>query len=152
MLRQSFVTLCLLSVTLASDMKHPVREEIVQDIKLKATSWKPKEVHENHLRHVPADKIQGRFGQLGNTPFSKGAEVMTNISKGAKSVFDQITAAMGLKAGAFEHHLQKASSDAKEEEKEEDIPDADEFGMFSGVPASFSWREAYPECLGPIED
>ena len=116
MLRQSFFTLCLLSIVAASDKKHPVREEIVEEIKLKATSWKPKEVHENHLRHVPADKIHGRFGQLGTTPFSKGAEAMAKITKGAVSMFDQITSAMGLKAGAFEHHLQKATSDAVEEE------------------------------------
>ena len=116
MLTQSFFVTCLLAIVAASDMKHPVREDIVEEIKLKATSWKPREVNENHLRHVPADKIHGRFGHLGTTPFSKGAEAMTKITKGAMSMFDQITSAMGLKAGAFEHHLQKATSDAVEEE------------------------------------
>ena len=118
MLRQSFFALCILSVVAASDQKHPVREEIVKEIKLKATSWKPREVHENHLSKVSAEKIHGRFGHLGMTPFSKGAEAMTKITQGAMSMFDQITSAMGLKAGAFEHHLQKAKSDAKEKKEE----------------------------------
>ena len=65
-----------------------MREEIVDEIKLKATSWKPKEVHENHLRHVPAHSIKNRFGHLGTTPFSKGAEAMTKITNGAISMFD----------------------------------------------------------------
>ena len=57
MFKQSFAAVCTLSVVMAKEVQHPVREEIVDEIKLKATSWKPKEVHENHLRHVPADKI-----------------------------------------------------------------------------------------------
>ena len=36
-------TTILTSVALGED-KHPVREEIVNDIKLKTSSWKPKEV------------------------------------------------------------------------------------------------------------
>ena len=42
---------------MAEDMKHPVRQEIVDEIKLKATSWKPREVEDNHLRHVPIEKV-----------------------------------------------------------------------------------------------
>ena len=109
MQRKSFVAMCLVTLALADGKKHPVREDIVEEIKLKATSWKPKEVHENHLRHVPADKMHLRFGHLGNTPFSKGAEVMTKITKGAVSVFDQVTSAMGLKGSIFEHKLRQAS-------------------------------------------
>ena len=131
---------------MANETQHPVRDEIVEEIKLKATSWKPKEVHENHLRHVPADKIKGRFGQLGTTPFSKGVETMTKITKGAMGMFDQMTSALGLKGSALEHHLQQAS-DALEVEAS-----ADDWGLSSGIPASFSWREKMPECLGPIEN
>ena len=47
---------------------HPVRQEIVDDIKLKTTSWKPREVHENHLRHVPQDQLGSLMGSLGNDP------------------------------------------------------------------------------------
>lgn len=46
---------------------HPVREEIVEDIKLKATSWKPKEVSQNHLRNTK--DIAGLLGSLGLTPY-----------------------------------------------------------------------------------
>ena len=45
MQKKSFVAMCLVSLALAEGKKHPVREDIVEEIKLKATSWKPKEVH-----------------------------------------------------------------------------------------------------------
>jgi len=40
----------------------------VNDIKLKATSWQPREVHENHLRHVPVENVHNLFGSLGENP------------------------------------------------------------------------------------
>ena len=150
MQRKSFVAMCLISLALADGKLHPVRKEIVEEIKLKATSWKPKEVHENHLRHVPADKMHLRFGHLGSTPFSKGAEVMTKITKGAISVFDQVTSAMGLKGSVFEHKLREETDANPESEETSKLPE--ESTTASGVPINFSWRTEYPECLGPIED
>lgn len=46
-----------------------MRQEIVDEIKLKATSWKAREVADNHLRHVPASNLLGLTGSLGMTPF-----------------------------------------------------------------------------------
>ena len=57
----------ILGATLASaEVKHPVRQEMVDAIKAKTSSWKPMEVNDNHLRHVPADRIRLRFGNLGS--------------------------------------------------------------------------------------
>ena len=147
---KSFAAMSIISLAMASVKQHPVREDLVEEIKLKATSWKPKEVSDNHLRHVPADKVHLRFGHLGNTPFSKGAEVMTKITKGAISVFDQVTSAMGLKGSVFEHKLLEASDAATSSEQVADI--TEDISGASGIPTSFSWRKEYPECLGPIED
>ena len=65
-------------------------------------------------------------------------------------MFDQITSAMGLKGSAYEHHLKQASDSPTEEETTIEVPD--DFGLFTGIPASFSWREKMPHCVGPIED
>lgn len=70
-----FIATLIASIAVAADQKHPVRQEIVDDIKLKATSWQPREVHENHLRHVPVQNLHGIMGSLGNTPLSHTIEV-----------------------------------------------------------------------------
>lgn len=43
---------------------HPVREELVQEIKAKTSKWTPMEVKENHFRNVPAGEIQNTLGSL----------------------------------------------------------------------------------------
>ena len=43
---------------------HPVREELVQEIKAKTSKWTPMEVEENHFRHVPVGEIQNTLGSL----------------------------------------------------------------------------------------
>ena len=75
---------------------------------------------------------------------------MTKITKGAVSVFDQVTSAMGLKGSIFEHKLRQASDADPETEEQTTLPE--DSTTASGVPNSFSWREEYPECIGPIED
>ena len=54
---RSFVAACLFAAINAKEMLHPIREEIVNEIKLKATSWQPKEGHLNHLRNVKLENI-----------------------------------------------------------------------------------------------
>ena len=75
---------------------------------------------------------------------------MTKITKGAISVFDQVTSAMGLKGSVFEHKLREETDANPEPEETSNLPE--ESTTASGVPTSFSWRTEYPECLGPIED
>lgn len=55
-------------VLISAVAAHPVRQEIVDEIKMKATSWKPKEVNKNHLRHIDVSKS---MGHLGMTPFNE---------------------------------------------------------------------------------
>ena len=69
------------------EQKHPIREEIVDAIKLKATSWKPKEVSENHLRHRTVDSIKNSMGHLGTTPTLFGADLLKGITDSALGVF-----------------------------------------------------------------
>ena len=37
--------------------QHPVREEIVNEIKAKATRWTPKELEENYFKDVPVHRL-----------------------------------------------------------------------------------------------
>lgn len=45
--------------------KHPVRQEIVDQIKARTDSWTPQEVDDNHLKEVPAHKLQSKLGFIG---------------------------------------------------------------------------------------
>ncbi len=45
--------------------QHPVREEIVNEIKAKATRWTPKELEENYFRDVPIHRLQSKLGFIG---------------------------------------------------------------------------------------
>lgn len=70
--------------------KHPIRQEIVDEIKLKATTWTPKEVSENHMRHRSVESIKGSMGHLGTSPASVGADVFKSVTQSAMDVFRNI--------------------------------------------------------------
>jgi len=76
--------------------KHPVRQEIVNEIKLKTNSWTPKEVDDNHLRHRSAESLKASMGHLGMAPTSVSAEVFKTVSRGAMDMFKQMTSAFGV--------------------------------------------------------
>ena len=82
-------TTILTTVALAEE-KHPVREEIVNDIKLKTTSWKPKEVENNHLRHRSVESIRQSMGHLGTSRPTLGGEIMKTVKHGASEVFNML--------------------------------------------------------------
>ena len=63
-----------------ADLQHPVREEIVLQIKENASSWKPKEVKDNHLSKVSSEEIRGRFGNLGSSPSLFSSEFRRGVS------------------------------------------------------------------------
>lgn len=44
---------------------HPVRQELIEEIKAKTNSWIPQELHENHLVSVPVELLQQKLGYLG---------------------------------------------------------------------------------------
>lgn len=123
----------------AADHKHPIRQEIVDDIKLKATSWTPKEVGDNHMRHYSQESIKSSMGHLGTSPASLGVDMLKSVAGSAMDVFHKFTSAAGLSSKDKEStfHL-KATGDAYDESSE--------------FPESFSWRTKMPECIGPIED
>jgi len=108
---------------MAEASKHPIRDEIVNEIKLKTNSWKPKEVSSNHLRHRSVESIKTSMGHLGMTPTSIGAEMFKKVSRGALDMFKQMTSAFGVsKTKVDVHHLKQ------EPEFDSDLPD------------NFSWR------------
>ena len=70
--------------------KHPIRQEIVDEIKLKATTWTPKEVSENHMRHRSVESIKSSMGHLGTSQTSVGADVFKSVTQSAMDVFRNI--------------------------------------------------------------
>ena len=53
--------------TVAAAVEHPVNQQMVEEIKRKATTWTPMEVDENPLSQKDVDQIYGLVG----APFSK---------------------------------------------------------------------------------
>lgn len=47
--------------------KHPVRQEIIDEIKHKTSNWTPLEMHENDFRDVPMELMDQKFGYLGQS-------------------------------------------------------------------------------------
>ena len=50
------------TIAVASDYTHPVNQNMVDQIKAKATTWYPAEVHENPLSKMKAKKLMGLLG------------------------------------------------------------------------------------------
>ena len=67
MKQQLYVISLLLSSSYASEhtlKRHPVRQEIVDEILKKTTNWRPRQVHENHFTKVPAKQMHHTLGSL----------------------------------------------------------------------------------------
>ena len=68
----SIALLALLSLPLThSSTLHPVRQELVDEIKQKTTKWTPKEAHRNPLKDIPAHQLKSRLGTLDKTKSSQ---------------------------------------------------------------------------------
>ena len=52
----------------AAALNHPVNTDIVNEIKTKASTWVPLEVHENPLTKLTAEQIQGLLGTRVQPP------------------------------------------------------------------------------------
>ena len=119
----------VLAITLFSSLslqvtKHPVRQEIVDQIKERTSSWTPVEVHKNILRDVHPDEINGRLGYLG-------------AKEKSKSIFDFFF--HKRKPLANNHPTLSAS-------KGNGIKPSEKF------PKSFDAREQWPGCVGEVRD
>ena len=114
----------------------------MEEIKQKATSWTPKEVENNHMRHRSAESIKRSMGHLGMSPRNPATDFMAHLAHGAFDVFHEITTSLGLKKEEV-HRLKQAQ---EESDSQATDPADDEF------PREFSWRKERPECLGLIED
>jgi cathepsin B len=130
---RTFVTVALLAVLASA--AHPVRQELVEEIKLKADSWTPKEAHLNHLRHIPEERVKGTTGSLG-TSYGHG------LFKGLGTFFNGISSVFAGHGASLDDHkfLKLKDSGSMPADAARDLP------------VFFSWRKKMPECVGPIED
>ncbi|CDW76850.1 cathepsin b [Stylonychia lemnae] len=110
--------------------RHPVRQELVEEIKLKAESWTPVETHQNLLRDVHPDKIKSRLGNLG---FQEG------------SLISKLMSYLPFKTKFLGNHNHEHN--AKSSHKKLQSP------MLQDIfPQSFDFREQHPTCLREIRD
>ena len=96
-------TIVLISALACAETQllHPVRDEIVNEIKLKATSWKPKEIESNHLRHRTPESIKHSMGVLGTSPSFMPTEFLKTMAVGAGDLFKQVASNLGIKSEHF---------------------------------------------------
>lgn len=80
--------LSLLAATALAEKAHPVRQEVVDQVRLRTASWQPKEVHENHLRNYAVDKLP--LGNLGSDDSNSALEVGIKAISFTKEKFDEI--------------------------------------------------------------
>ena len=83
--------------TWVGDTKHPVREELVNSIKLKQSSWKPKEVNDNHFRHRSPESIKRSMGHLGMSPSPFGSQFFKTVTDSAMDFFKSMTSTLRQK-------------------------------------------------------
>lgn len=62
-------TLAILLLASVVRAKHPVREEIIEEIRLKAQSWIPMALEENHLRDIPEELMHMKLGIMGSNSY-----------------------------------------------------------------------------------
>ena len=87
-----------LGSALAQLQQHPVRQEVVDAIKAKTTKWKPREVHENHFRHISVEQMQHTLGSL-----EEDGKLRTDHKSG---ILNQLSSLFGLSAESLEPFLQ----------------------------------------------
>ena len=78
--------LSLLAASALAEKAHPVRQEVVDQVRLRTASWQPKEVHENHLRHYAVDRLP--LGNLGSDDSTSPLEVGIKAINFTKEKFD----------------------------------------------------------------
>jgi hypothetical protein len=69
--------------------QHPVRQEIVNDIRLNAKSWRAKDPSLNFLNKVPSQHISRLGGNLGLTPASNS--VWSHVEQEFNHIIKSIT-------------------------------------------------------------
>lgn len=88
--------------------KHPIRQELVDSIKAKTKSWKPREVGQNHFRDLPLDRLQKKFGLMGTDAFTKE---MNAVKESARNMTSQamswMTSLFGVKSQTADDQLSK---------------------------------------------
>jgi len=65
-MKTKVLTLILLASTAsAREMQHPVRQEIVEEIKRKTSKWEPMEVADNHFARYAKEEIHSQANSIG---------------------------------------------------------------------------------------
>ena len=110
----------------SSTIQHPVREEIVEQIKLKTTKWKPMEMHENSFRDHSAESLHKRLGALDSayrdtTPdfLQQALDVLKGFTRPVLDLFNR-----------------------------QPLGQADPIDL----PKHFDAREEWPDCIGPVRN
>lgn len=92
----------LLAAIAYAEKAHPVRQEVVDQVRLRTSSWQPRAVHENHLRHYAVDKLP--LGNLGTDDYSTSPlEVGIKAINFTKEKFDQLTNLVGSHHASKQH-------------------------------------------------
>ena len=125
----ALVILALFGVSQQTTRKHPVRQEVIDEIKLKADTWTPMELHQNKLRDVHPENIKKRLGNKGTQP---------NPFSFLDKIFKWSPFGHGIRSYAIDKGFMKIESSHPV--------------LQQSIPDSYDFREHYPNCTRYIRD
>eukprot|EP00347_Sterkiella_histriomuscorum_P010152 403377404 len=129
------VLIALFGISITKEVLHPVRQELVEEIKLKATTWQPREIHHNRLRDVRPEQIQKKLGNLGTYQHSFIDSIMKWIPFG-KSMKGKFSNPLLEQANSHSFRLQSSQDHL----------------LKDSIPLEFDFRTKWPQCLRKIRD
>lgn len=115
--------------------KHPVREEIIEEIRLKAKSWIPMSIQENSLIDIPEELMHMKLGIMGSNSYSTPNFVMENASELIYTIISDII--------DFVPNMKKFLGLTKS------VPLK---GSNTTLPDAFDAREKWPPCIHGVRD
>lgn len=65
---------------------HPVNQQIIAEIKKKATTWEPMELEDNPLHHLSMSAVQGLLGTIFDADVPASDGVLTAVGPSGTTV------------------------------------------------------------------
>ncbi len=132
----------LLVGTLAAVAAHPVRQDLVDQIRAMNLSWEPQDVADNPMRFIPEDQIAGTLGALGTSPEvqSPAADWLQAVSEFFKNPFGLAKQEAEIDRSKFKHV------------REDLRPKPKNITGDPALPQYYNIQEQFPECQPLVQN
>ena len=150
-MKSTIIVVTLVFTTQAEELFHPVRQELIDEIKSKTNKWQPIEVYDNHFRHVKAEHLYSGLGNRGGeAPITESTaapnfveSTFQPILNFGKGIFDIITGESALKDDMPAYLVPPGGFPKKPEYMR---PKQKMIKGDPSLPVAYNTREAFPYC------